>query len=165
MTLDVDHIEEPDGLRSIREVIRHAGSVAVLPVHSDGTHLARQAVPTPRQAPGLGDLRRTARARRDTRGRRPPRARGGDGPYGRPTGAAVLVPREPRLLGGVHPPLPRHRSELRTYRSPTATSASRFRTFSLDEARTMAADGRIHDAKTLLAVVLEAERRLREVEP
>ena len=36
VTLDVDEVEEPGGVRGIREVVRHAGSVAALPVHDDG---------------------------------------------------------------------------------------------------------------------------------
>src|SRR5512145_365165 len=41
--LDIDEIEEPDGHVSIREVVRHTGSVAVLPVHPDGSiSLVRQ---------------------------------------------------------------------------------------------------------------------------
>jgi ADP-ribose pyrophosphatase len=36
VTFDVDEVEEPGGVRGIREVVRHAGSVAALPVHADG---------------------------------------------------------------------------------------------------------------------------------
>jgi ADP-ribose pyrophosphatase len=35
--LDVDEVEEPGGVRATREVVRHAGSVAALPVNDDGT--------------------------------------------------------------------------------------------------------------------------------
>ena len=34
--LDVDEVEEPGGVRATREVIRHPGSVAALPVRDDG---------------------------------------------------------------------------------------------------------------------------------
>jgi ADP-ribose diphosphatase len=36
LSLDVDEVEEPGGVRAVREVVRHRGSVAVLPVHDDG---------------------------------------------------------------------------------------------------------------------------------
>lgn len=37
--LDVDEVEEPGGVRATREVIRHHGSVAALPVTDDGSFL------------------------------------------------------------------------------------------------------------------------------
>jgi len=37
VSLDVDEVEEPGGVRAVREVVRHAGSVAALPVHADGS--------------------------------------------------------------------------------------------------------------------------------
>ncbi|HVQ27374.1 MAG TPA: NUDIX hydrolase [Planctomycetota bacterium] len=36
LALDVDTVEEPGGVRAAREVVRHHGSVACLPVHEDG---------------------------------------------------------------------------------------------------------------------------------
>jgi ADP-ribose pyrophosphatase len=36
LSLDVDEVEEPGAVRAVREVVRHRGSVAVLPVHDDG---------------------------------------------------------------------------------------------------------------------------------
>ena len=36
LALDVDEVEEPGGVRAVREVVRHRGSVAALPVHDDG---------------------------------------------------------------------------------------------------------------------------------
>jgi ADP-ribose pyrophosphatase len=36
LSLDVDEVEEPGSIRATREVVRHSGSVAVLPVHADG---------------------------------------------------------------------------------------------------------------------------------
>lgn len=36
LSLDVDEVEEPGEVRAVREVVRHRGSVAVLPVHDDG---------------------------------------------------------------------------------------------------------------------------------
>lgn len=37
LDLDVDDVEEPGGVSARREVVRHRGSVAVLPVHDDGS--------------------------------------------------------------------------------------------------------------------------------
>jgi ADP-ribose pyrophosphatase len=36
LSLDVDEVEEPGGVRTTREVVRHAGSVAVLAIQDDG---------------------------------------------------------------------------------------------------------------------------------
>jgi ADP-ribose pyrophosphatase len=36
LDLDLDDVEEPGGVRALREVVRHRGSVAALPVHEDG---------------------------------------------------------------------------------------------------------------------------------
>ena len=36
LSLDVDDVLEPGGVRATREVVRHRGSVAALPVHEDG---------------------------------------------------------------------------------------------------------------------------------
>lgn len=36
LSLDVDDVEEPGGVRAVREVVRHSGSVAALAVHGDG---------------------------------------------------------------------------------------------------------------------------------
>ena len=37
LSLDLDEVEEPGGVHTRREVVRHAGSVAVLAVQDDGT--------------------------------------------------------------------------------------------------------------------------------
>jgi ADP-ribose pyrophosphatase len=36
LAIDVDEVEEPEGVRATREVVRHRGSVAALAVHADG---------------------------------------------------------------------------------------------------------------------------------
>ena len=36
LALDVDEVQEPEGVRAMREVVRHRGSVAALPVKGDG---------------------------------------------------------------------------------------------------------------------------------
>ncbi len=36
LSLDVDEVEEPGGVRAPREIVRHSGSVAVLPVDAEG---------------------------------------------------------------------------------------------------------------------------------
>src|SRR5687767_9006223 len=37
LSVDLDEVEEPGGIRAQREVVRHRGSVAALPVREDGT--------------------------------------------------------------------------------------------------------------------------------
>ena len=37
LSLDRDQVEEPGGIIAFREVVRHQGSVAALPVHEDGS--------------------------------------------------------------------------------------------------------------------------------
>jgi ADP-ribose pyrophosphatase len=37
VTLDVDRVRLPDGVETVREVVRHAGAVVILPIFSDGT--------------------------------------------------------------------------------------------------------------------------------
>lgn len=164
VTLDVDQIEEPDGFPSTREVIRHGGSVAVLPVHLDGSiSLVRQ-------------FRHPARRRvwEVCAGLREPSEM--------PEAAARReLEEETGLRDGQMEPLfsfhvsPGYSEEfVHLFRAtgqisgpprPDGDEHIEVRAFTLEEARTMAADGRIHDAKTLLAVVLESERRLREVKP
>jgi len=39
LSLDLDEVEEPGGVRTTREVVRHAGSVAVLALQDDGAVL------------------------------------------------------------------------------------------------------------------------------
>jgi ADP-ribose pyrophosphatase len=164
VTLDVDNIEEPDGLRSIREVIRHRGSVAVLPVHSDGSiTLVRQFRHPARRrvweiCAGLLEPGETpeAAARRELE---------------EETG---LTDGLLELLCSFHVSPGYSEEYIHLFRATASSSGLpkpdgderiEVQAFPLEEARTMAADGRIHDAKTLLAVVLESERRLREVMP
>jgi ADP-ribose pyrophosphatase len=37
LALDLDEVEEPGGVRATREVVRHRGSVAALPIQQDGS--------------------------------------------------------------------------------------------------------------------------------
>ena len=72
VSLDLDDVEEPGGIRVVREVVRHPGSVAILPVHDDGSiTLVRQyrrpadaeiwELPAGRLEPGEEPLRAAAR--------------------------------------------------------------------------------------------------------
>src|SRR5687768_521890 len=36
LSLDVDEVEEPGDVRAVREVVRHTGSVAAIPIQDDG---------------------------------------------------------------------------------------------------------------------------------
>lgn len=159
VTLDVDHIEEPGGHSSIREVIRHGGSVAVVPVHADGSiSLVRQF-----RHPAGGAVWEVCAGLREK---------------GESLEAAARreLEEETGLTGGTVEPLvafhvsPGYCEEfVSLFRATGQTSGPQrpdgderieVRAFPLEQARAMAADGRIHDAKTILAILLECERRL-----
>lgn len=162
--VDVDEIREADGHTSVREVVRHGGSVAVLPIRPDDSlTLVRQyRHPTGRQVWELcAGLLEPGEAPEDA--------------------AQRELREETGLTGGTIKPLlsfhvsPGYTEEfIHLFRAtgqtegppePDGDERIEVKEFSLAEARRMAADGRIHDAKTLLAILLEVERRTREVQP
>jgi ADP-ribose pyrophosphatase len=164
VTVDVDEIVQPDGVACIREVIRHGGSVAVLPVRPGGRIvLVRQYRHSARRS--VWEL---------CAGLLEP----DEGPE---DAARRELEEETGLAGGTLEPLasfhasPGYSEEfIHLFRAtdqvlgpsrPDGEERIEVREFPLDEARQMAADGRIHDAKTLLALVLESERHRREVQP
>jgi ADP-ribose pyrophosphatase len=159
VTLDVDQIEEPGGHRSAREVIRHGGSVAVLPVHADGSvSLVRQF-----RHPARGAVWEVCAGLLEQ----------GESPE---AAARRELEEETGLVGGTLEPLvafhvsPGYseefvslfRATLHTQgpQRPDGDERIEVRAFSLERARAMVADGQIHDAKTILAILLEGERRL-----
>jgi ADP-ribose pyrophosphatase len=164
LALDVDEVLEPGGVRATREVIRHRGSVAALPVKDDGSViLVRQY----RYAVGesLWEL-----------------------PAGRLDGAETPeagVQRELREEIG-------HRAEglekiaffyttpgfcdeaMHLFRATglvadqaAADDDERIEigTFTVDEASAMIASGELREGKTLVAVLLELDRRRRIASP
>lgn len=164
LTVDVDEIVQPDGVTCIREVIRHGGSVAVLPVRPGGgivlVRQFRHAVGRPVWELCAGLLER------------------GEAPEG---AARREMEEETGLSGGtVEPVVSFHASPgyseeiIHLFRAtgqlagpprPDGEERIEVREFAFDEVRKMATDGRIHDGKTLIGVLLEAERRMPEVQP
>jgi ADP-ribose pyrophosphatase len=164
VTLDVDEVEEPGGVRGIREVVRHAGSVAALPVHDDGrVVLVRQyRYPVDREVWELpaGKLD------------------GGESPE---EGARRELEEEVGLRAGVLEALsvfyttPGFCDETMHLFRATALSPVPPRpedderievgTFTLADAREMIRLGEIGEGKTLVALLLEVERRTKRQRP
>jgi ADP-ribose pyrophosphatase len=158
LRLDVDDVEEPGGVRAVREVVRHSGSVATLPVHDDGrVVLIRQY----RYAVD-GEVWELPAGRRDA----------SESPE---AGARRELEEETGLGAGSLEPLltffttPGFCDEvMHLYRAtglregasrPEADERIEVRAFSLDEARGMIRRGEIQEGKTLVALLLELERR------
>jgi len=164
LALDVDEVEEPGGVRARREVIRHRGSVAVLPVFPDGrVVLVRQY----RHAVS-DDVWELPAGRLDP----------GETPE---TGAGRELEEEVGLRAGslerllVFYTTPGFCDEvMHLYRAtnlqsvparPEADERLTLRTLDLQEARRMIARGEIREGKTLVALLLEGERRRTGGEP
>jgi len=156
--LDVDDVEEPGGVRAKREVVRHSGSVAVLPVHADGrVVLVRQY----RYAVDAEVWELPA-------GRR-------DGDEAPEAGAARELEEEVGLRAGRLEPLatffttPGFCDEvMHLFRAtdlesvpprPEPDERIDARTFTLDEALALIDRGEVREGKTLVALLLEARRR------
>jgi ADP-ribose diphosphatase len=158
LALDVDEVEEPGGVRGVREVVRHAGSVAALPVHDDGrVVLVRQyRYPVDRDVWELpaGKL---------------------DGDEAPEEGARRELEEEVGLRAGVLTPLSvfyttpgfcdetmhlfRATGLLAVPPRPEADERIHVGTFTLPEAREMIRRGEVREGKTLVALLLEVERR------
>jgi len=158
LDLDLDEVEEPGGIRGRREVVRQRGSVAALPVHDDGRLvLVRQyrypvddhvwELPAGRLDPG------------ETPGE----------------GAGRELEEEVGLRAGSLEPLlvfwttPGFCDEvMHLYRAtdlesvpprPEEDEHIEAATFTLAEAREMMNRGQIREGKTVVALLLESERR------
>ena len=159
VSLDLDDVEEPGGIRVVREVVRHPGSVAILPVHDDGSiTLVRQyrrpadseiwELPAGRLEPGEEPLRAAARELEEEAG----------------LSAGALAPLGPAFY--TTPGFCDERLQIvRATRlravppRPESDELLEVRRFGRDELRQLERDGRLQDAKTLLALRLEDERR------
>jgi len=164
LSLDVDEVEEPQGVKARREVVRQQGSVAVLPVLDDGRIvLVRQ-------------FRYAVQARiweipagRIDRGETP--EAGGRRELEEEVGYAA----DRMELLAVFFSTPGFCDErMHLFRAaglrpvparPEEDERIEIGVFALEQARTMAADGTIRDAKTLVAVLKEAERQRSTREP
>lgn len=158
LALDVDEVEEPGGVRATREVVRHAGSVATLAVHEDGRvvlvrqyrHAVRAAVwelpagrRDPRESPEAG-------ARRELEEETGLRAAAME-----PISVFYTTPgfcdevmhlfRATGLLQGEARPEEDERIEVRS--------------LPLEAAQEMIERGEIREGKTLVALLLELDRR------
>jgi len=156
--VDVDEVEEPGGVRGLREVVRHAGSVAALPVHEDGrVVLVRQYRYTVDE-----DVWELPAGRLDD----------GESPE---EGARRELEEEVGLRAGVLEPIsvfyttPGFCDEtMHLFRAATLSSVPprpeederiEVGTFTLAEAREMIRRGSVREGKTLVALLLELVRR------
>lgn len=159
LSLDLDDVEEPGGIRVEREVVRHPGSVAILPVHADGrVTLVRQyrrpadtllwELPAGRLEPGEDPLRAAARELEEEAGLAADTLEPLGAPFFTTPGFCDERLQLVRATGLRAVP-PR----------PESDECLEARSFSLEELRRFERDGQLRDAKTLLALLLERERR------
>jgi ADP-ribose pyrophosphatase len=158
LSLDVDDVEEPGGVRAVREVVRHRGSVAALAVHEDGrVVLVRQyrypvdaevwELPAGRLDAGESAAEGARRELEEEAGLR----------AGKIEALAVFYTTPGFCDETMH--LFRA-SELEAVPPrPEADERIEILTCSLDEARAMIDRGDVREGKTLVALLLESERR------
>lgn len=158
LALDVDEVEEPGGVRARREVVRHRGSVAVLPVHADGrVALVRQyryavdevlwELPAGRVDAGEAPEDAARRELEEETGMSPARLELISSFYATPgfCDEALRLFRATALTPV--PARPEDDERIETF------------TLTLDEALSLVARGEVRDAKTLVALLLEDARR------
>jgi ADP-ribose pyrophosphatase len=158
LSLDVDEVEEPGDVRAVREVVRHRGSVAVLPVKDDGRLvLVRQyryavdalvwEVPAGRLDPGESPEEGARRELEEEVGLRPRRLEPLTVFYTTP-GFCDETMHLFRATG------------LRAVAArPEADERIEARIFSLGQARGMIRRGEIREGKTLVALLMEMGRK------
>jgi ADP-ribose pyrophosphatase len=158
LALDVDEVEEPEGVRAKREVVRHRGSVAALPVFDDGRVLLirqyRYAVdervwelPAGRLDPGETPETGVLRELEEEVGLRAATLESICTFYTTPgfCDERMFLFRAAGLTSV--PPRPEEDERIETG------------TFTLEEARAMISRGDVREGKTLVALLLEGERR------
>ncbi len=158
LALDLDEVEEPGGVRAQREVVRHRGSVAILPVHDDGRlTLVRQyryavdeslfELPAGRVDTGETPEQAAARELEEEAGLRPAQLELLSFFYATPgfCDEGLRLFRATALTRVPARPEPDERLTLHE--------------LTLDEALRLIASGELRDAKTLVAVLLEDARR------
>lgn len=161
LALDVDEVEEPGGVRATREVVRHRGSVAALPVHADGRLvLVRQyrhpvadrvwELPAGRLDPGETPEQGALRELEEEVGLR----------AGRLERLATYFTTPGFCDEVMHLFRASDLSEVPP--RPEADERIEVLTVTFAEARQMLRSGELREGKTLVAVLLESERRLRE---
>ncbi len=158
LALDLDQVEEPGGVRAAREVVRHRGSVAALPVHADGrVVLIRQyryavdqlvwEIPAGRLDPGETPAEGALREVEEEVGLQA----GGLEPI------SVFFTTPGFCDEAMH--LFRATDLREIPPRPEADERIEARAFSLEEARAMIQRGEVREGKTLVALLLESERR------
>ncbi len=161
LALDVDDVLEPGGVRATREVVRHRGSAACLAVHKDGrVVLVRQyrhavsaevwELPAGRLDPGETPEAAARRELEEEVGLRAGRIEKLAEFWTTPgfCDEAMFLYRATELQ-----PVPAR---------PEADERIHVLTTSLAEARDMIGRGEVREGKTLVALLLEAERRRQE---
>lgn len=157
LSLDVDEVLEPGDVRATREVVRHRGSVAALPVHEDGrVVLVRQyryavdalvwELPAGRLDPGESVEDAARREMEEEVGLRPRRLEALATFYTTP-GFCDEVMHLFRATG----------LEVVAAR-PEADERIESRSFTLEEARGMIRAGEVREGKTLVALLMEVGR-------
>jgi ADP-ribose pyrophosphatase len=158
LALDVDLVEEPGGVRAVREVVRHRGSVAVLPVHDDGrVVLVRQyryavdakvwELPAGRLDPGETAEEGARRELEEEVGLEPAGLEPLSVFYTTPGFCdETMYLFRATALRAVPP-------------RPDADERIEAGVFTLEEARDMIRRGEVREGKTLVALLLETERR------
>jgi ADP-ribose pyrophosphatase len=157
LDLDVDQVEEPGGVRAAREVVRHRGSVAALPVHDDGrVVLVRQyrypvdesvwELPAGRREPGETAAAGALRELEEEAGLAGAQAEELSFFYTTPgfCDESMTIFRVTGLTAVTARPEADERIEIGT--------------FTLAQARAMIATGEIREGKTLVALLLESLR-------
>jgi ADP-ribose pyrophosphatase len=158
VALDVDEVLEPGGVRATREVVRHRGSVAALPVKEDGSViLVRQyryavgealwELPAGRLDGGETPEAGMQRELREEIGQR----------AGRLEKIAFFYTTPGFCDEAMH--LFRATGLLSDQAAADEDERIEIGVFTLEEARTMIASGALREGKTLVAVLLEMDRR------
>jgi ADP-ribose pyrophosphatase len=164
LSVDLDEIEEPGDIRATREVVRHPGSVVILAVDDqDRLVLVRQyrypvddviwEIPAGRQDPGESPEAGARRELEEEVGARAANVELLSSFYATP-GYCDEVMHLFRATG--------LRKEAAR---PEDDEHIEARWVPLEEARAMAARGEVKDAKTLVALMLEHERRQQRLVP
>ena len=160
LALDVDEVLEPGGVRATREVVRHRGSVAALPVKEDGSViLVRQyryavgealwELPAGRLDGGESPEAGVQRELREEIGQR----------AGRLEKIAFFYTTPGFCDEGMH--LFRATSLVPDQAAADDDERIEINAFTLDQAGAMIASGALREGKTLVAVLLELDRRRR----
>jgi ADP-ribose pyrophosphatase len=158
LDLDLDEVEEPGGVHASREVVRHRGSVAALPVHEDGrVVLVRQ------YRYAVGAMVWELPAGRIDPGEEPAQGAGRELEEEVGLKAATL---EPLLTFFTTPGfcdevmhLFRATGLSSVPARPEADERIEAGVFTLDATRAMIQQGQIREGKTLVALLLELQRR------